>query len=50
MICHVHAELKKSLAVQEDLVTDLKLLRYHHADEIEKLQKMNKTSTSNSLR
>jgi hypothetical protein len=37
LICYVHAKLKKLLAIQEDMVTDLELLMYRRADEIEKL-------------
>ena len=41
-IYYVHAELKKPGAIQEDLVTDLKLLMHRNTDEIEKLRKMMK--------
>ena len=32
----MHAEIKKLLETQEDLVSDLKILKYHRADEIDK--------------
>ena len=36
----MHAELEVLLATKEELVTDLKILMYCRADEVEKLTKI----------
>jgi len=44
-----YVALQKSLKIQESMVLDLKILMYHNADEIEKLQKIKADSDKEML-